>query len=106
MDVSANQPARTAGPGVRLGPPGIRRSPWRRRPSGQPPPLPHHLQTTGVGWLVAAVILVVLSVLVFAGGLQGLAIDITVVDDAVVSWLTGLRAPGLLAAMQVLVLRR
>jgi tRNA A-37 threonylcarbamoyl transferase component Bud32/membrane-associated phospholipid phosphatase len=101
MDVSANQPARTAGPGVQGGPPGIRRSPWRRRPSGQPPPLPHHLQTTGVGWLVAAVILVVLSVLVFAGGLQGLAIDITVVDDAVVGWLAGLRAPGLLAVMQV-----
>jgi hypothetical protein len=102
MDVSANQPARTADPGVQGGPPGIRRSPWRRRPSGQPPPLPHHLQTTGVGWLVAAVILVVLSVLVFAGGLQGLAIDIIVVDDAVVSWLAGLQAPGLLAAMQVL----
>jgi tRNA A-37 threonylcarbamoyl transferase component Bud32/membrane-associated phospholipid phosphatase len=64
--------------------------------------LPHHLQTTGVGWLVAAVVLVVLSVLVFAGGLDGLAVDITVVDDAVVSWLAGLRAPGLLAAMQAL----
>jgi hypothetical protein len=35
--------------------------------------LPHHLQTTGVGWLVAAVVMVVLSVLVFAGGLHGLA---------------------------------
>jgi membrane-associated phospholipid phosphatase/tRNA A-37 threonylcarbamoyl transferase component Bud32 len=62
--------------------------------------LPHHLQTTGVGWLVAAVVLVVVSVLVFAGGLLGLAVDITVVDDAVVRWLAGLRAPGLLAAMQ------
>ena len=69
MDVSGNQPAGAAGPGVRLGPAGIRRSPWRRRPSGQPPPLPHHLQTTGVGWLVAAVVSVVLSLLVFAGGL-------------------------------------
>src|SRR5918993_105185 len=102
MDVSANQPSRTAGPGVQPGPPGIRRSPWRRRPSGQPPPLPHHLQTTGVGWLVAAVVLVVLSVLVFAGGLDGLAVDVTVVDDAVVGWIAGLRAPGLLAAMQAL----
>ena len=55
-----------------------------------------------MGWLVAAVILVVLSVLVFAGGLQGLAIDITIIDDGVVSWLAGLRAPGLLAAMQAL----
>ena len=45
MDVSANRPARTAGPGVQPDPSGIRRSPWRRRPSGQPPPLPHHLQT-------------------------------------------------------------
>jgi membrane-associated phospholipid phosphatase/tRNA A-37 threonylcarbamoyl transferase component Bud32 len=100
MDVSANQPARTAGPGVQPGPPGIRRSPWRRRPSGQPPPLPHHLQTTGVGWLIAAVGLVVLSVLVFAGGLHGLAVDVTVADAAVVGWFAGLRAPGLLAAMQ------
>jgi membrane-associated phospholipid phosphatase/tRNA A-37 threonylcarbamoyl transferase component Bud32 len=64
--------------------------------------LPHHLQTTGVGWLVAAVVLVVLSVLVFAGGLDGLAVDVTVVDAAVVEWLAGLRALGLLAAMQVL----
>jgi membrane-associated phospholipid phosphatase/tRNA A-37 threonylcarbamoyl transferase component Bud32 len=102
MDVSANQPARTAGPGVQPGPPGVRRSTWRRRPSGQPPPLPHHLQTTGVGWLVAAVVLVVVSVLVFAGGLHGLAVEITVVDAAIVGWVAGLRAPGLLAAMQVL----
>jgi hypothetical protein len=102
MDVSGDQPARAAGPGVQLGPAGIRRSPWRRRPSGQPPPLPHHLQTTGVGWLIAAVVLMVLSVLVFAGGLHGLAIDITVVDDVVVRWLAGLQAPGLLTAMQVL----
>jgi membrane-associated phospholipid phosphatase len=62
--------------------------------------LPHHLQTTGVGWLVAAVVLAGLSVLVFAGGLHGLAVDITVVEDGVVRWLAGLRAPGLLPAMQ------
>jgi tRNA A-37 threonylcarbamoyl transferase component Bud32/membrane-associated phospholipid phosphatase len=102
MDVSGNQPAGAAGSGVQLGPAGIRRSLWRRRPSGQPPPLPHHLQTTGVGWLVAAVVTVVLSVLVFAGGLHGLALDITVIDAAVVEWVAGLQAPGLLAAMEVL----
>jgi tRNA A-37 threonylcarbamoyl transferase component Bud32/membrane-associated phospholipid phosphatase len=102
MDVSGNQPARTAGPGVQLGPAGIRHSPWRRRPSGQPPPLPHQLQTTGVGWLIAAVVSVALSLLVFAGGLQGLAVDVTVADDAVVKWLAELQAPGLLAVMQVL----
>jgi tRNA A-37 threonylcarbamoyl transferase component Bud32/membrane-associated phospholipid phosphatase len=102
MDVSANQPAEGTRPGVRLGPPGTRRSPRRRRPSGQPPPLPHHLQTTGVGWLVAAVVLMTLSVLVFAGGLDGPAVAVTVVDDAVVGWLAGLRAPGLLAVMRLL----
>jgi hypothetical protein len=102
MDVSANQSAGPAGPGSSSALPGIRRSTWRRRPSGQPPPLPHHLQTTGVGWLIAAVVLVVLSVLVFAGGLHGLAVDITVVDAGLVGWAAGLRAPGLLTAMQTL----
>jgi hypothetical protein len=65
MDVSASQPTQAAGREVDLSPPGIRRSPRRRRPSGQPPPLPHHLQTTGVGWLTATVVLVALSLLVF-----------------------------------------
>jgi tRNA A-37 threonylcarbamoyl transferase component Bud32 len=55
-----------------------------------------------VGWLIAALVSVVLSLLVFAGGLQGLAIDITVADDAVVRALAGLQAHGLLAVMQVL----
>jgi hypothetical protein len=55
-----------------------------------------------VGWLVAAGVLAVLSLLVFAGGLEGLAVDVTVVDDGVVRWLAGLRGPGLLQAMRVL----
>jgi membrane-associated phospholipid phosphatase/tRNA A-37 threonylcarbamoyl transferase component Bud32 len=99
MDVSADPPTQAADRGVGLGPAGIRRSPRRRRPSGQPPPLPHHLQTTGVGWLVAAVLLVALSLLVFADGLRGRAVAVTVVDDAVVGWLAGLEVPGLVAAM-------
>ena len=100
MDVSANPPTQAADRGVELGPPGIRRSPRRRRPSGQPPPLPHHLQTTGVGWLVAAVVLVALSLVVFADGLRGRAVAVTVVDDAVVGWLAGLDVPGLVPAMR------
>jgi membrane-associated phospholipid phosphatase/tRNA A-37 threonylcarbamoyl transferase component Bud32 len=100
MDASMNQPTHTADRGVELSPPGIRRSPRRRRPSGQPPPLPHHLQTTGVGWLTAAVVLVTLSLLVFADGLRGLAVEVTVVDDAVVGWLAGLDVPGLLPVMR------
>jgi tRNA A-37 threonylcarbamoyl transferase component Bud32 len=62
--------------------------------------LPHHVQTTGVGWLAAAVLLVALSVLVFGGGLRGSAVAVTAVDDAVVRWLSELRAPGLLPVMR------
>src|SRR6266511_1729 len=100
MDVSASQPTHAADQRVEFGPPGIRRSPRRRRPSGQPPPLPHHLQTTGVGWLTAAVVLVTLSLLVFGGGLRGPAVAVTVVEDAVVQWLAGLDVPGLLPTMR------
>jgi hypothetical protein len=74
----------------------------RRRPSGEAPPLPHHLQTSGIGWLVALVVLVVLSIMVFGGGLQGPAVTVTVLDDAAVSWLAGLDAPGLQGTWQAL----
>jgi tRNA A-37 threonylcarbamoyl transferase component Bud32/membrane-associated phospholipid phosphatase len=100
MDVSASQPTHAAAQRVEFGPPGIRRLPGRRRPSGQPPPLPHHLQTTGVGWLTAAVVLVTLSLLVFGGDLRGPAVAVTVVEDAVVQWLAGLDVPGLLPTMR------
>src|SRR5262245_40568249 len=70
------------------------RSP-RRRPTGAPPPLPHHLRTSGVGWLVAAVVLVGLALVVFAPGLRGPAVAVTAADDAVVRWLGELHAPGL-----------
>ncbi len=58
------------------------------------------MQITGVGWLAAAVLLVALSVLVFAGGLRAPAVAVTVVDDAVVRWLAGIDARGLLPAMR------
>jgi tRNA A-37 threonylcarbamoyl transferase component Bud32/membrane-associated phospholipid phosphatase len=80
----------------------VRPSGRRRRPSGEAPPLPHHLQTSGVGWLVALVVLVVLSIVVFGGGLPGPAVTVTVLDDALVRWLAGLDAPGLAGAWQAL----
>jgi tRNA A-37 threonylcarbamoyl transferase component Bud32/membrane-associated phospholipid phosphatase len=76
-------------------PPGTVRRARRRRPTGEPPPLPHHVQTSGVRWLIAALVLVALTIVVFAGGLRGLAVDVTVADDAAVRWLGGLHAPGL-----------
>jgi hypothetical protein len=59
--------------------------------------LPHHLQTSGIGWLLAAVVLIALAMVVFGPGMRGPAVAITVADDAVVSWLAGLQAPGLVA---------
>jgi membrane-associated phospholipid phosphatase len=55
------------------------------------------VQTSGIGWMIAAAVLVALSIVVFAKGLRGLAVDVTVADDAVVSWLVGLDGPGLVA---------
>ena len=70
------------------------RSPRRRRPTGAAPPLPYRLQSSGVGWLVAALVLVGLTLLIFARGLRGPAVTATVIDDAVVAWLAGLYGPG------------
>src|SRR5690349_23561832 len=102
MDVPAKPPARAAAARGPHEPAGIRRSPARWRSAGQPPPLPRHRQGTGVGGLGAAVVLLVVAVVVFAGGLRGPAVAVTVADDAVVRWLAGLRAPGLLLAMRAL----
>jgi hypothetical protein len=49
------------------------------------PPLPYRLQTSGIGWLVAALVLVGLTLAIFARGLRGPAVAVTVVDDAVVA---------------------
>jgi membrane-associated phospholipid phosphatase len=50
--------------------------------------------------LVAAVVLVGLTVAVFARGLRGPAVAVTVIDDAVVRWLAGLTGPALVAPLR------
>ncbi len=100
MDVPAEQATPTTSPLVHSSLREAARSPRRRRPTGAAPPLPYRLQTSGVGWLVAAVVLIGLTLVVFAGGLRGPAVAVTVVDDAVVRWLGGLHAPGLVALWQ------
>src|SRR5215212_1810755 len=99
MVVPEDPPARAVAQRI---PPGTVRRTRRRRPTGEPPPLPHHLQTSGVRWLIAAAVLVALTIAVFARGLRGLAVDVTVADDAVVRWLTGLRVPGLVGLFRAL----
>jgi tRNA A-37 threonylcarbamoyl transferase component Bud32 len=100
MDLPAGQSTPTSAPPIH---PTLRaavRSPRHRRPTGAAPPLPYRLQTSGIGWLVAAVVLVGLTLAVFAGGLRGPAVAVTVVDDAVVGWLAGLVGPGLLGPLR------
>jgi tRNA A-37 threonylcarbamoyl transferase component Bud32 len=74
----------------------------RRRPSGAPPPLPHHLRTTGLGWLIALVAVVSATLVVFHDGLHGAAIPATVIDDTIVRWVSGVDAPGLHGAARTL----
>jgi tRNA A-37 threonylcarbamoyl transferase component Bud32 len=100
MDVPADQSTSTSAPPLHPTLQAAVQSPRRRRPTGAAPPLPYRLQTSGVGWLVAAVVLVGLTLAVFARGLRGPAVVVTVVDDAVVAWLAGLVGPGLVAPLR------
>jgi tRNA A-37 threonylcarbamoyl transferase component Bud32/membrane-associated phospholipid phosphatase len=100
MDVPVDRSRPTSAPPIH---PSLReavRSPRRRRPTGAAPPLPYRLQSSGVGWLVAALVLVGLTLAVFARGLRGPAVAVTVVDDAVVRWLAGLVGPGVVALLR------
>jgi tRNA A-37 threonylcarbamoyl transferase component Bud32/membrane-associated phospholipid phosphatase len=99
MDVPADASTRAVAQRI---PPGTVRRARRRRPTGEPPPLPHHLQTSGVRWLIAAAVLVALAIAVFARGLRGLAVDVTVADDAVVRWFGRLQAPGVVGIWRAL----
>jgi membrane-associated phospholipid phosphatase len=94
MDVPADRSRPTSALPTHSSLRGAARSPRRRRPTGAAPPLPYRLQTSGVGWLVAAVVLVGLTLAIFAHGLRGPAVTATVIDDAVVGWLVGLYGPG------------
>src|SRR6266545_3519810 len=81
----------------------VRRSGRRRRPTGQPPPLPRSIQPTGVWWAAAAVVLIALARITFGPARGSLGVAVTVWDDAVVRWLAGLRLPGLTGLMEAIV---
>src|SRR5215217_544856 len=89
----ADHPARAAA--------SVHRSRRRRRPSGAPPPLPRHLETSGVGWLLAAVGLVVVFTVSFVASRHGAAVAVTAADDRAARWLTGLHSGWLTNALQV-----
>jgi tRNA A-37 threonylcarbamoyl transferase component Bud32 len=79
----------------------VRRSRRRRRPSGAPPPLPRHLETSGVGWLLAAVGLVAVLAVSFVASRHGAAVAVTAVDGRVARWLSGLRSGWLAGVLPV-----
>jgi tRNA A-37 threonylcarbamoyl transferase component Bud32/membrane-associated phospholipid phosphatase len=78
-----------------LPPAGSRRGRRHRRPTGEAPPLPRHLEASGVGWLVAAIALIALSLLVFAVGRYGRGVSFSVVDSWMLEGLGALRTLGL-----------
>src|SRR5215203_1698809 len=81
----------------------VRRSRRRRRPTGQPPPLPRGIKPTGVWWALAALALVILARVVFGFARDSLGVAVTVWDDTVVRWLAGLRFPGVTGLMEAIV---
>ena len=69
----------------------------QRRPSGAPPPLPRHVERSGLIWLAAAIVAVGAAIAVFAGGLSRWAVDVTVIDDAITRRVAGAPVPGFTA---------
>jgi tRNA A-37 threonylcarbamoyl transferase component Bud32 len=75
----------------------------RRRPSGEPPPLPRHVRTSGVWWLVLTCVVAVLSIVMFRGqSWRGPAVALTEGDDAIVRWLSAPSIPGYRGLARVL----
>jgi membrane-associated phospholipid phosphatase/tRNA A-37 threonylcarbamoyl transferase component Bud32 len=95
-----SSPSQALGTARDVTPPGTRRGRRRRRPTGEPPPLPRHLESTGVGWMVAALGLVALTLLVFTVGRYGRGIAFAMVDDWLVQRLAAVRTPGLTSLMR------
>ena len=93
-------PSQALGTARDVTPPGTRRGRRRRRPTGEPPPLPRHLESTGVGWMVAAVGLIILALLAFTVGRYGRWVAFVVADDWVVQRLAAARTPGMASLMR------
>jgi membrane-associated phospholipid phosphatase/tRNA A-37 threonylcarbamoyl transferase component Bud32 len=85
-------------PPVGPGPPAIRRVGRRRRPSGEPPPLPRHLNASGKWWLALSGLVVVVWVVVWATGSVHL---FDVADTRVLQAFERIRSPALTRVAEV-----
>ncbi len=97
MSAGAPRPAQDASARVPVLPAGR-----QRRPSGAAPPLPRHVQRSGLIWLAAAIVATGAAIAVFAGGLSRWAVDVTVIDDAMTRRVAGAPVPGFTAAARVI----
>jgi tRNA A-37 threonylcarbamoyl transferase component Bud32/membrane-associated phospholipid phosphatase len=64
----------------------------RRRPSGEPPPLPYHLDTTGKWWLTGLLLLPVLWILL---GVNSTRVRLDAFDSSIADWFADHRTSGL-----------
>jgi tRNA A-37 threonylcarbamoyl transferase component Bud32/membrane-associated phospholipid phosphatase len=85
----------TVGPAARPAPPAIRRVRRRRRPSGEPPPLPRHLNASGKWWLALSGAVVVGWVVIWATGSVSV---FDIADTRVLQAFARIRTPGLTRA--------
>jgi membrane-associated phospholipid phosphatase/tRNA A-37 threonylcarbamoyl transferase component Bud32 len=79
-------------PVPRPAPPAIQRVRSRRRPSGEPPPLPRHLNASGKWWLVASGLVIVAWIVVVV---TGSVTFIDVADTRVLQAIADIRTPWL-----------
>ncbi|MFD2089999.1 phosphatase PAP2 family protein [Blastococcus deserti] len=90
-------PARAV-PVPRPAPPAIARVRSRRRPSGEPPPLPRHLNASGKWWLgMSAAVLVLWVVVVVTGTVT----VFDVADTRILQAISEVRSPGLTRVAEV-----
>ncbi|MGY1601131.1 phosphatase PAP2 family protein [Geodermatophilus sp. SYSU D00815] len=82
-------------PAPRRAPPELRRVRRRRRPSGEAPPLPHHLNASGKWWLAASAGVLVAWVVVWATDSVAL---FDLADTRVLQAFEAVRSPGLTRA--------
>ena len=88
----------TAIPVQRPAPPAIHRVRRRRRPSGEPPPLPRHLNASGKWWLGLSVAVVVVWIVVVATGTVTL---FDVADTRLLQAIGSIRTPWLTGVAKV-----